>query len=130
MKIFKTVIYTLMVLTVFSCNTNEEIIEVDNTKEVNENVFSREMIDGAIVFNYSRIFIEYEKGTTERKKQAIRNKYTSELVLHSWVQCSLNTNAEIWTVALLSSSEFIIQYKDPIEGEDEVEKAIYEQVCN
>lgn len=132
MKKFKTVIYTLVLLLVFSCNTNEELVEIENVKVEKEiQTFSRGGTPDDIPSNpttsTSKILIEYMDGTTEIEKQNVRDSYPN---LISYEQCPSNIDREIWTIIELTQSEFVVGMGQDLDNESDIQERYYEVTCN
>jgi hypothetical protein len=140
MKKIKIVLYTLMVLLVFSCSTNEEIFEFESVKVENEIQTSAR---GGGTFGDQlymlSLTVEYEAGTSEADKALIRAESANEIEDFSVVQCTLNPDAEIWyfevPVPYNTPEEILIQIKTNTKrggGDDNVIESILVNatVCN
>ena len=132
MKIFKTVIYTLLVLIVFSCNTNDEFLEIETIiteVEMQSSAKTDFEHDGPKVKNpnytYTKIEISYEPGTTEYQKQLHRFSHGLDMGLFSWEQNIVEPNKEIWVVEFITEADFNVAFSQPIYDEPEITSANY-----
>jgi hypothetical protein len=102
MKKIKIVLYTLMVLLVFSCSTNEEIFEVESVKVENEIQTSarKEVPYKNNTFKYTMTRV-YKNAYTDAQKANIRALFAVDYISFSWEACPDNTYIEFWTVTTM-----------------------------
>jgi hypothetical protein len=114
MKNLKTIMYSLTIFLVFSCSTNEEILEVESVKvETEIQTLARGRGTFGDQLYMLSLTVEYVAGISEADKALIRAESANEIEDFSVVQCSLNPDAEIWyfevPVPYTSPEEILIQ---------------------
>lgn len=155
MKEFKKLgIAIFMIATIFSCQNDDnyeleqnlmnetssktadsdvrnEIIELGNQNTTYSADFEYEDPDNPPPdpFIRSKILIEYLPGTTEAEKAAFRNSVALDIMIFNHTICPLNPNAETWQVGYLTEQRFNDEHKDGLEGDEDVDRAVYEARC-
>lgn len=132
MKKFKTVIYTLLVLLIFSCNTNDEFLEIETITTENE-IQSSAKTDFEYNgpkekkpnYTYTKIRMVYRPGTTEYQKQLHRFSHGLDMGLFSWEQNIVEPNKEIWVVEFITEADFNVAFSQPLYAEPEITSVSY-----
>ena len=98
MKKFQIIILALLI---FSCNANEEIIDIEDAKkeeetQLNEGRRPKPKIEDLSIFT---VRIRFKKNTPEAVKIESRNRMSSKCISFSWVVCSSNPDHEIWIIS-------------------------------
>lgn len=96
MKKIKNIIAVLaVVLTVFGCQTNEELTEMETLNQSKVNLLN----------NYTNILIEFKKGVLESEKAQVRSNFASNLSFVLIQEC--RTNKEVWLVNNIEYQDFL-----------------------
>ena len=88
-------------------------------------------VNDANQFTVDRIKVEFERGTSEADKAALRLAFSQDLdiqVFH-WYTCSSDPNTEIWEFIPIAQP-LAIQKAQDLEDEDDIKRAVIQVSCD
>lgn len=128
MNIFKNTFFALIVLLIVSCGNNDELIDIENSNLIPENIELYSKGKTEIKEISVSITVNYKVGTNETEKQLYRSEYLPIFGFFNVVVCPNNPNYEIWEIESISLPELESKTGD-LEQEDDIDKVDLSNTC-
>jgi hypothetical protein len=125
------VMLSLLAFFMYNFQPHENSTIEKNPKIENIQKIQNLSVNDANQFTVDRIKVEFERGTSEADKAALRLAFSQDLdiqVFH-WYTCSSDPNTEIWEFIPIAQP-LAIQKAQDLEDEDDIKRAVIQVSCD